>query len=101
MKFLFLSLATLAALHSHAADLRIDVNLPADRQGQVLAALFDKGEGFPRGKPLQTAIARPVDGKARRAHRSLCERCTKPGWTSLCLLSLVHSRESNSHAEGV
>ncbi|MFO1245860.1 MAG: DUF2141 domain-containing protein [Ramlibacter sp.] len=64
MKSLFLSLATLAALHSHAADLRIDVNLPADRQGQVLAALFDKGEGFPRGKPLQTAIARPVDGKA-------------------------------------
>ena len=53
-----------------------------------------RGHGWPSWR-------RPVDGKARRAHRSLCERCTKPGWTSLCLHSLVHSRESNSHAEGV
>ncbi len=67
MKPLILSLATLAALsapNAHAADLSIDVSTPAGKQGAVLAAIFDKADGFPRGKPLQTATATPVGGKA-------------------------------------
>lgn len=64
MKQLILSLATLAALSAHAADLRVEVSTPAGRQGAVLAAIFDKADGFPRGKPLQTATATPVGGKA-------------------------------------
>jgi uncharacterized protein (DUF2141 family) len=64
MTNLILSLAALTALGAHAADLRIEVSLPAQRQGTVLAALFDQSEGFPRGKPLQTATAPSVDGKA-------------------------------------
>ena len=64
MKKLFLSLAALAALTAHAADLRIEVTVPAQKQGAVLAALFDRSEGFPRGKPLQVAMAQPGDGKA-------------------------------------
>ena len=67
MKQLILSLATLAALSAlsaHAADLRIEVSTPAGKQGAVLAAIFDKADGFPRGKPLQTAMATPVGGKA-------------------------------------
>lgn len=64
MKQLILSLATLAALSAHAADLRVEVSTPAGKQGAVLAAIFDKADGFPRGKPLQTATATPVGGKA-------------------------------------
>lgn len=59
------SLATLlAAASAHAGDLKIEVSLPAARQGAVLAAVFDKADGFPSGKPLQTARAQPVQGKA-------------------------------------
>ena len=64
MKKLILGLAALAALAVHAADLRIEVTLPATKQGAVLAALFDKSEGFPRGKPLQVASAQHSEGKA-------------------------------------
>lgn len=64
MKQLILSLAAVAALTAHAADLRLEVSTPAQKQGTVLAAVFDKSEGFPRGKPLQTATAVVVDGKA-------------------------------------
>ncbi|MFN3439099.1 MAG: DUF2141 domain-containing protein [Acidovorax sp.] len=64
MKNLILGLAAMAALAAHAADLSVEVSLPANKQGAVLAALFDKSEGFPRGKPLQVATAQPGDGKA-------------------------------------
>lgn len=64
MKKLLLSLAALSALTAHAADLRIEVTVPAQKQGAVLAALFNQSEGFPRGKPLQVAMAQPGDGKA-------------------------------------
>ncbi|WP_298214860.1 DUF2141 domain-containing protein [Acidovorax sp.] len=64
MKRQIVSLAALASLAAHAADLHIDVAVPAHKQGAVLAALFDRSEGFPRGKPLQTAIAQSSDGKA-------------------------------------
>jgi len=64
MKPLILCLATLAALSAHAADLSLEVNTPAGKQGAVLAAVFDKADGFPRGKPLQTAVATLVNGKA-------------------------------------
>ena len=64
MKQLILSLATLATLSAHAAELSIEVSTPAGKTGVVLAALFDRADGFPRGKPLQTATATPVNGKA-------------------------------------
>ncbi|KRD14742.1 hypothetical protein ASE39_16965 [Acidovorax sp. Root267] len=64
MKKRILFLAALTALVAHAADLRIEVTVPAQQQGTVLAALFDQSEGFPRGKPLQTAAAPLGDGKA-------------------------------------
>ena len=47
-----------------AADLHVEVNFPADRQGPVLIAVFDKAEGFPRGTALRTGIAQPGQGKA-------------------------------------
>ncbi len=64
MKQLILSLCAAAALNAHAADLTLEISTPAGKQGAVLAALFDKADGFPRGKPLQTATATLVDGKA-------------------------------------
>lgn len=64
MKTLILSLAALSAMAAHAADLSIEVSLPANKQGTVMAALFDKPDGFPRGKPLQVAVAQAVNGKA-------------------------------------
>lgn len=64
MKKLIVSLSTLAAMAAHAADLRIEVSVSPQKQGTVLAAVFDKGEGFPRGKPVQTTTAMPVNGKA-------------------------------------
>lgn len=54
----------LAAASAHAGDLQVEVSVPAERQGAVLAAIFDKAEGFPRSKPLRTAMAQPVQGKA-------------------------------------
>lgn len=54
----------LTATAAHAGDLSIEVNTPSDRQGTVMAALFDKAEGFPRGAPLRTATVNPVQGKA-------------------------------------
>lgn len=56
--------ALLATAGAHAADLQVEVSLPADRPGTVLAAVFDKSEGFPRSAPLRTAAAQPVQGKA-------------------------------------
>ncbi len=56
--------ALLAAAAAHAGDLTIEVKLPDQRQGAVRAALFDKAEGFPRGRPLRTATAQSVQGKA-------------------------------------
>jgi uncharacterized protein (DUF2141 family) len=56
--------ALLAAAAVHAGDLSVEVKLPDQRQGAVRAALFDKAEGFPRGTPLRTATAEPVQGKA-------------------------------------
>lgn len=56
--------AILTAAAAHAGDLKIEVNLPAGRQGAVLAAVFDKAEGFPRGTPLRTATAQAIQGKA-------------------------------------
>lgn len=54
----------LAASVAQAGDLKIEVSVPADRQGAVMAALFNKADGFPRGTPLRTATAQPVQGKA-------------------------------------
>lgn len=56
--------ALLAATGAHATDLQVEVSVPAERQGTVLAAVFDKAEGFPRNPPLRTALAQPVQGKA-------------------------------------
>jgi uncharacterized protein (DUF2141 family) len=56
--------SVLATATAHAADLTIEINLPSDRQGTVLAAVFDKAEGFPRGTALRTAMAQSVNGKA-------------------------------------
>ena len=56
--------ALLAAGAAHAGDLNVAVSLPANRQGAVLAAVFDKAEGFPRGTPLRTGMAQAVQGKA-------------------------------------
>ncbi|RYF41564.1 MAG: DUF2141 domain-containing protein [Comamonadaceae bacterium] len=64
IRALTLLAALLAATGVHAADLRVEVTLPAERQGTVLAAVFDQADGFPRGKPLRTATAQPVEGKA-------------------------------------
>jgi uncharacterized protein (DUF2141 family) len=65
MKKPTLFLALLAAIAAvQAADLRIEVTLPAQKQGAVMAALFDKSDSFPRGSPLLTAKAQPADGKA-------------------------------------
>jgi len=64
MKQLVLYLSTVAALTAHAADLSIEFTAPPHKQGAVMAAIFDKADGFPRGKPLQTATATPVGGKA-------------------------------------
>lgn len=59
------ALATLFALGAaQAGDLNIEVSVPSDRQGAVLVAVFDKADGFPRGTPLRTATAQPVQGKA-------------------------------------
>jgi len=56
--------ALLAAAGAHAADLQIEVSVPADRQGAVLAAVFDQADGFPRNKPVRTAMAQASQGKA-------------------------------------
>jgi uncharacterized protein (DUF2141 family) len=56
--------SVLATATAHAADLTIEINLPSDRQGTVLAAVFDKAVGFPRGTALRTAMVQPVNGKA-------------------------------------
>ena len=65
LPLLLISLALfLAAVAAQAGDLTVEVNVPDQRQGAVRAALFDKAEGFPRGTPLRTAAAQPVQGKA-------------------------------------
>jgi uncharacterized protein (DUF2141 family) len=54
----------LTANAAHAGDLSLEISLPADRQGTVMVAVFDKVEGFPRGAALRTAVVQPVKGKA-------------------------------------
>ncbi len=49
---------------AHAADLQLEVTVPAGRTGAVMLSLFDKAEGFPRGKALKTARVEPKDGRA-------------------------------------
>jgi uncharacterized protein (DUF2141 family) len=63
-KFLSALAAILSVGAAQAGDLKIEVNVPTGRQGAVLAAVFDKAEGFPRGTPMRTATAQPVQGKA-------------------------------------
>lgn len=64
-KLLPLAFSLLLAAHAaQAADLSIEVSVPAAKQGNVLVAVFDKAEGFPRGRPVETAMAQPVAGKA-------------------------------------
>lgn len=64
-KLLPLAFVLLLAAHAaQAADLSIEVSVPAAKQGNVLVAVFDKAEGFPRGKPVETAMAPAVAGKA-------------------------------------
>lgn len=53
-----------AAACVHAGNLTVELTTPAERQGTVRAALFDKAEGFPRGTALRTATAQVVQGKA-------------------------------------
>ncbi len=60
----FTALTALSALTAHATDLNVEITLPANKQGTVMAALFDTTEGFPRGKPLQIAMAPPAGGMA-------------------------------------
>lgn len=67
--YTFARLAALAALAAAsqaalAADLRVEVTVPAQKQGTVMAALFHQAEGFPRSKPLQVANAQPDGGTA-------------------------------------
>jgi len=57
--------ALFAASAAHAGDLNITISFPADRQGAVMVAVFDKAEGFPLGMPLRTGIAQPAQGTAR------------------------------------
>ena len=52
------------ATAAHAGDLTLEVSVPTDRQGVVLAAVFNNAEGFPRGKPVYTATAQLAQGKA-------------------------------------
>ena len=47
-----------------AGDLTLEISAPTERQGVVLAAVFNNAEGFPQGKPLVTATAQLVQGKA-------------------------------------
>lgn len=54
----------LGSYAAHAGDLNVEITVPAQKQGPVLVALFDKAEGFPRGTPIRTAIAQPANGKA-------------------------------------
>ena len=65
---IFLPLAALlwAALTAaaHAGDLTLEVSASIERQGVVLAAVFNSAEGFPRGKPMYTATAQLAQGKA-------------------------------------
>lgn len=56
--------ALFAAGSAHAGDLSVEVHLPIGRQGAVLAAVFDKAEGFPRSTPLRTGMVQAVQGKA-------------------------------------
>ena len=69
MKFIhgYLVAMTCAALAqaAPAADLGIDINLPADKQGSVRVALFDIGDDFPRGPAHRTAVVVPVNGRAQ------------------------------------
>ena len=46
-----------------AGDLTIEVSVPSDRQGTVMAAIFDKADGFPRGTAWRTAKAQSINGK--------------------------------------
>jgi uncharacterized protein (DUF2141 family) len=46
-----------------AGDLTIEVSVPSGKQGTVMAAIFDKAEGFPRGTALRTARAQSINGK--------------------------------------
>ena len=46
-----------------AGDVTIEVSVPSDRQGTVMAAIFDKAEAFPRGAALRTATAQSIKGK--------------------------------------
>lgn len=59
-----LALALLASEATNADSLNVEVSVPVDRQGTVMGAVFDKADGFPRGKPLLTATAQPSQGKA-------------------------------------
>lgn len=56
--------AVLVSAIAHAGDLTLEVSVPTQRQGVVLAAVFNKAEGFPGSKPLHTASAQLVQGKA-------------------------------------
>lgn len=66
MKFLTPLIAALACASANATDLRIEVALPADRHGMVLAALFDKdsSQGFPKTGAMQTSRATAQNGRA-------------------------------------
>jgi uncharacterized protein (DUF2141 family) len=69
MKLIPAHLAVMACITlaqaASAADLNLDIKVPADKPGAVRVALFDRAEGFPSGKAHRTAIAMPVDGKAQ------------------------------------
>lgn len=60
----FITSFVLTASTARAGDLNIEVSVLGDRPGNVMAALFDKAEGFPRGTPLRTAMVKSVQGKA-------------------------------------
>jgi uncharacterized protein (DUF2141 family) len=58
-----LTSCVLTANAAFAGDLTIEVNVPSGKQGTVMASVFAKADGFPRGTALRTAMAVPVKGK--------------------------------------
>ena len=63
----------LTANASFAGDLTIEVSVPSDRQGTVMAAIFDKAEGFPRGTAWRAAKAQSINGKTTLLFANLPE----------------------------